>query len=215
MLFLKEVLGEKYEEFKGIIDAYNSENKDKQVKLANLSTGEYVSKAKYDALESEKNNVDTQLKTANSTITALKKDNKDNEALQTEIAGYKTTITNLQAEADKFKKTYAVKELLVKEGVIDPDYVIYKQGGVDKFSFDDKGEPVGVTEIVKTFKEDASMAHLFKQTQPIYEPAGGQGSNVNPFAKETFNLTEQGKLLKENTAQAREMATAAGVEINF
>ena len=35
MLFLKEVLGEKYEEFKGIIDAYNSENKDKQVKLAN------------------------------------------------------------------------------------------------------------------------------------------------------------------------------------
>ena len=202
MLFLKEVLGEKYEEFKGIIDAYNSENKDKQVKLANLSTGEYVSKAKYDALESEKNNVDTQLKTAN-------------EALQTEIAGYKTTITNLQAEADKFKKTYAVKELLVKEGVIDPDYVIYKQGGVDKFSFDDKGEPVGVTEIVKTFKEDASMAHLFKQTQPIYEPAGGQGSNVNPFAKETFNLTEQGKLLKENPAQAREMATAAGVEINF
>lgn len=86
MLFLKEVLGEKYEEFKGIIDAYNSENKDKQVKLANLSTGEYVSKAKYDALESEKNNVDTQLKTANSTITALKKDNKDNEALQTEIS---------------------------------------------------------------------------------------------------------------------------------
>ena len=59
MLFLKEILGEKYEEFKGIIDAYNSENKDKQVKLANLSTGEYVSKAKYDALESEKNNVDT------------------------------------------------------------------------------------------------------------------------------------------------------------
>ena len=215
MLFLKEVLGEKYEEFKGIIDAYNSENKDKQVKLANLSTGEYVSKAKYDALESEKNNVDTQLKTANSTITALKKDNKDNEALQTEIAVYKTTITNLQAEADKFKKTYAVKELLVKEGVIDPDYVIYKQGGVDKFSFDDKGEPVGITEVVKSFKEDVSMAHLFKQTQPAYEPTRGRGSKVNPFAKETFNLTEQGKLLKENPAQAREMATAAGVEINF
>ena len=215
MLFLKEVLGEKYEEFKGIIDAYNSENKDKQVKLANLSTGEYVSKAKYDALESEKNNVDTQLKTANSTITALKKDNKDNEALQTEIAGYKTTITNLQEEADKFKKSYAVKELLVKEGVIDPDYVIYKQGGVDKFSFDDKGEPVGITEVVKSFKEDVSMAHLFKQTQPAYEPTRGSGSTVNPFAKETFNLTEQGKLLKEIPAQAREMATAAGVEINF
>lgn len=100
-----------------------------------------------------KNNVDTQLKTANSTITALKKDNKDNEALQTEIAGYKTTITNLQAEADKFKKTYAVKELLVKEGVIDPDYVIYKQGGVDKFSFDDKENLLALLRLLRLLKK--------------------------------------------------------------
>ena len=35
----------------------------------------------------------------------------------------------------------------------------------------------------------------------------------NPFAKETFNLTEQGKLYRENPEQARALAAAAGVTI--
>ncbi len=214
MEFLKNVLGEKYEEFKGIIDKYNSENEDNAVKLADLSLGEYVSKAKYDTLESEKKNVDEQLKTANGTIETLKKSNKDNEALQNEISGYKTTISNLEAEAANVKKTYALKEQLSKEGITDPDYIIYKQGGIDKFTFDAEDKPVGVADVVKSYKEDTSMSHLFKQTQQIYNPAGGSENRVvNPFMKETFNLTEQGKLLRENPAQAKEMATAAGVTI--
>lgn len=214
MEFLKNVLGEKYEEFKGIIDKYNSENKDKAVKLADLSSGEYVSKAKYDTLEGEKKNVDEQLKTANGTIETLKKSNKNNEALQNEISGYKTTISNLEAEAANIKKTYAIKEQLSKEGITDPDYIIYKQGGIDKFTFNEEGKPVGVADVVKSYKEDMSMAHLFQQTQQNYNPAGGgEKKAVNPFMKETFNLTEQGKLLRENPAQAKEMATAAGITI--
>jgi len=35
----------------------------------------------------------------------------------------------------------------------------------------------------------------------------------NPFAKETFNLTKQGELFKENPAQARELAAQAGITI--
>ena len=29
-----------------------------------------------------------------------------------------------------------MKEQLSKAGVLDPDYIIYKQGGIDKFTFD-------------------------------------------------------------------------------
>jgi hypothetical protein len=36
----------------------------------------------------------------------------------------------------------------------------------------------------------------------------------NPWAKETFNLTEQGRLYKENPERARQMATAAGQSID-
>lgn len=216
MEFLKNVLGDKYDEFKGIIDKYNSENKDKAIKLADLSSGEYVSKAKFDALEGEKKNAEEQLETANSTIETLKKNNEDNEELQNKISGYETTISSLKTEAANLKKTYALKEQLSKEGVTDPDYIIYKQGGIDKFTFNDEGKPVGVSDIVKSYKKDTSMSHLFQQTHQNYNPAGGDGKEtVNPFAKETFNLTKQGKLFKENPEHAKELAMAAGIEINF
>ena len=71
-------------------------------------------------------------------------------------------------------------------------------------------------EAVKPYKEDITMAHLFKQEQqkPPYNPKDGNGGGTsNPFAKDTFNLTEQGRLLKENPAQAKEMAALAGVTL--
>lgn len=126
MEFLRKVLGEKYEEFKGVLEKYNDENKDKVVKLADLSSGEYVSKAKYDTLSGEKENLKTQLKTANGTIKTLKENNSGNEALQVEIAGYKTTIANLETESSNIKKTYALKEQLSKAGVVDPKMVPIK-----------------------------------------------------------------------------------------
>jgi hypothetical protein len=71
---------------------------------------------------------------------------------------------------------------------------------------------IGLEDTVKPYKE--SIPHVFKtgQTQTNYNPTGGgEFKGANPFAKETFNLTEQGKLFKENPAQAREMASAAGI----
>ena len=135
-----------------------------------------------------------------------------------------TTITDLQAKLkeqqtanEQITKSYALKDQLSKQGVLDPDYLIYKAGGLDKFTFDKQGKPVGVEEAVKPYKEDQAMAHLFKQDEnkPPYHPNGGSGGGAaaNPFAKETFNLTKQGELLKSNPEQARAMAAAAGVTI--
>ena len=61
-----------------------------------------------------------------------------------------------------------------------------------------------------------SVPHIFKtgQKQQNYNPPGGTGgSGANPFAKETFNLTEQGKMFRENPEQAKAMAAAAGITI--
>lgn len=158
-----------------------------------------------------------ELKTANGTIEELKKSNGDNEELQKKIGDYEIEIKNLKKTAENTSKTYALKESLTKQGVIDPDYLIYKAGGLDKFTFDKEGKPVGVEEAVKPYKEDTTMAHLFKQEQqkPQYHPNGGSGGSGtdNPFAKDTFNLTEQGRLLKENPAQAKELAALAGVTL--
>jgi hypothetical protein len=153
-----------------------------------------------------------ELKTANATITTLKKENGDNEELQNKIKDYETEIGNLKTAAINATKQYALKEQLTKSGVLDPDYLIYKAGGIDKFTFDKDNNPIGVDESIKAYREDKTMAHLFKQ-KAGYEPSKGGSPTKNPFAKETFNLTEQGKLLKENPAQAKEMAAAAGITI--
>ena len=158
-----------------------------------------------------------ELKTRNGTIEELKKSNGDYEELQKKIGDYEIEIKNLKKTAENTSKTYALKESLAKQGVLDPDYLIYKAGGLDKFTFDKEGKPVGVEDAVKPYKEDKIMAHLFKQEQqkPPYHPQGGTGGAgaTNPFAKETFNLTKQGELLKSNPEQAKAMAAAAGVII--
>ena len=162
------------------------------------------------------NNKVKELNTANETIKNLKQENGDNEELQKKISDYETEIKNLKKSAEDTTKTYALKEQLTKSGVLDPDYLIYKAGGIDKFTFDKDNRPVGVDDVIKPYKEDKAMAHLFQQEQqkPPYHPQnGGTSGNSNPFAKETYNLTKQGELLKSNPEQARAMAAAAGVTI--
>ena len=219
MEFLKEVLVEElYKQVEAAVVAHNAkpENKDKQMKLADLGSGQYVDKGKYDAAVAEKENLEGQIKTLNINLGELKKNNADNEALQTTIANLQGELKKQQTASEEIAKTYALKESLVKQGVLDPDYLIYKAGGLEKFNFDKEGKPIGVEEAVKPYKDDATMAHLFKQEQqkPPYNPKnGGAGGVTNPFAKDTFNLTEQGRMLKENPAQAKELAAAAGVTL--
>lgn len=168
-----------------------------------------VSKEDFDAKAEE-------LKTANKTITDLKKENKGSEELQKKIKDYEKEIENLQNSSREERQIYALKEQLSKAGVIDPDYLIYKAGGVGKFVFDKENNPIGVEDVIKPYRADKSMAHLFKQEQGKsgYSPQGGEGEHSeNPFAKETFNMTKQGEILRANPEQARAMAAAAGVSI--
>lgn len=157
--------------------------------------------------------VNGKLKEANTTIDTLKKSNADNGELQMQVKEYKEKVTILEATAANTRKEYALKDKLKEAGVVDADYIIYKQGGIDKFTFDKEGNPVGIDDVVKPLKE--SSPHLFKaEPGADYKPAGGgTPPSKNPFAKDSFNLTEQGKLLRENPAQAKALASAAGVTI--
>lgn len=164
--------------------------------------------------KAEFNSINEQLKTANVTIKELEKSNKDNEDLQTKIKNYETEIENLKANDLLKTKEFALKEKLAKIGVTDADYLIYKHGGIDKFNFDNKGTPIGVEEAVAAYKE--SMPYIFglESKRTVYKPSKGEEhTTVNPFAKETFNLTKQGELFKENPAQAKELAAQAGITI--
>lgn len=125
--------------------------------------------------------VSGKLKEANATIDTLKKGNADNEELQKQVKEYKEKVTSLETAAANTRKEYALKEKLTAAGVLDADYIIYKHGGLDKFTFDKNGAPVGVDDVIKPLKE--SSPHLFKAAEQ--PPTGGKKSGYTPKAGQT------------------------------
>lgn len=123
-------------------------------------------KAKATAKENELAAANQQIKDLNATIDSF------GGQTPTEL---KTQLGNLQkkydediaAEQKKYSdlvKTQSLKEALTGAGVTDPDYIIYKHGGVEKFAFAD-GKPVGIDETLKPYRE--SSPSLFKvETKP-------------------------------------------------
>lgn len=193
--WLKTILG----------DAY-TEDIDRQVseEIGRL----FVSRVDFNTLNETK-------KTLESTVATLKQQNGDNEALQKTIQDHENTIAQLKKDAESAKKLHAIKEALRTMGVADPDYIIFKHGGVDKFTFDKEGKPEKLDEVIAPYKENAAMAHLFSASKQDYSPAGGSNPVKNPFSKDTFNLTEQGRLIREDPTAAKALAEAAGVKINI
>ena len=91
MEFLKQILGEElYGKIRRKGNAFNGDeaNKDKQIKIANLGTGRYIGKGKYDALQALLDGKTNELTTANNLIADLKKSNKNDEELQGKITTY-------------------------------------------------------------------------------------------------------------------------------
>ena len=129
MDFLKELLGEElFKQIESKINEHNGNeaNKDKQIKLGNLGTGEYVSKAKHDALQALLDGKETELTTANGLIAELKKGTKGNEELQGKITGYESQVAQLQAELAETKIKSALKVALLSEKASDIDYLSFK-----------------------------------------------------------------------------------------
>lgn len=129
MEFLKEILGEDlFKQFAEKVNAYNGDeaNKDKQIKLANLTSGEYVGRGKHDALQALFDGQKTELEQANGLIAELKKGTKGNEELQGKISGYETQVAELQRQLQETKIKSAIKVALLSEKALDVDYLTFK-----------------------------------------------------------------------------------------
>lgn len=155
----------------------------------------------------------TQLDEADKTITGLKSSNSDNEALQKSIKEHEQTIETLKTATSAKEFDMALELELVKvrarntkalKAVLD----------IDKIKRNEDGSFEGLETQLKEKLEKESYLFETGASQTVFRPKGGEGgAGVNPFAKETFNLTEQGKLFKENPAQAKELASVAGLKI--
>lgn len=160
MEFLKAILGDElFGQVSEKLNAYNGDeaNKDKQIKLANLGGGEYVGRAKYDALQTQLDSKTTELDTANNLIATLKKDTKGNDDLQGKITGYETQVSQLQAELQATKIKAAIKVALLSEKALDVDYLTYKlesklKESGKKIELDDAGNIKGGKDMLSELK---------------------------------------------------------------
>lgn len=138
---------------------------------------------------------------------------KDNYVEKAKFDEAATAKSNLETDLKNLRIDSAVK-LKLSGTAQDVDIVA---GLIDKTKLivSDDGTVAGLDEQINPLKQ--SKPFLFKDGKPKgsgYEPAGGNGENkVNPFKKETFNMTEQGRLFKENPALAKSLAQEAGVSI--
>lgn len=200
MEFLKAILGEElYKQVEAAVNAYNgnADNKDKQVKLANLGSGEYVGKGKYDALDALLKGKETELTTANGLIAELKKGTKGNEELQGKITGYETQVAQLQEELEKTKLENAIQLALRDAKAVDPDYLAFKlreKYSADELKLDENGKVKGM---------DDKLAGLKTQFPAQFEGSGSKKviENKLPDDQGGGDTITKDSLLKKSYAE--------------
>lgn len=149
-------------------ETYNAvagELEGKDIKLADLSTGNFVSKGKYDALETQLNNTQTLLTDTSARLETAIQSAGDNEALRQELENLKTTnqtnMDNLKNEYESKLKTAAVMAEITKAGANDPADILPH---IDQTSVSvtDKGCE-GLAEQLEAIK--TAKPYLFKTAQ--------------------------------------------------
>lgn len=205
------------EEYIALLNLDGEAKKKATESLKNLLKDSYVEKTKFDEAAAAKSNLETQIKERDKQLDTLKKTAGDKEKLEATIkqlqednksakTKYETDLKNLRIDsAVKLKLSGTAQDVDIVAGLIDKTKLIVS----------DDGTVAGLDEQINPLKQ--SKPFLFKEIKSkggSYDPAGGAGGNtVNPFKKETFNLTEQGKLFKENPALAKSLAQEAGISI--
>lgn len=177
--------------------------------------GAYVPKSRFNEVNEEKKTLAVAVSERDKQLEVLKKSTGDVEGFKKQIKDLQEANKKAKEESEQALKDLKINDAIKMAVVGDAQDVDIVSSLVDKSKIilGEDGKITGLKEQVEELKKN--KAFLFKNVQnPKYNPNGGNGEPVaNPFAKETFNLTEQGKLFRENPEQARALAQAAGVKI--
>lgn len=207
MDFLKEILGEElYSQVTEKINAHNGNeaNKDKQIKIANLATGDYISKAKHDALQAEHDSTKTELGTANGLIAELRKATKSNEEMQGKFTAYESEVANLKAQLEQTQIDAEIKIALLEAKAMDVDYLTFKlKEKGDKLERGEDGKIKGIDDILTGLKTQfpgqfqKANGGIEVDPLPLNQP-NGNNSGVTPEQFAKMGYQSRLKLKQEN-----------------
>lgn len=157
------------------------------------------------SLNAQLEKLQSEVSTANSTITSLKNSNRDNEDLQKKIDEYKNKMTQMQTEFDLERKNTAILNELQKNDFIDPDLVV-NLIDTDKVIKAKDGTYSGLTEQIEAIINNTKYDYLrnikSEETEEIVIPEidrGGYDPNSagQPNIPETSQTETEKKLIGE------------------
>ena len=187
---LKELLGEELgKQVQAKIDEHNAgvEDKLKHVRFADLSEGNFVSKAKYDETAKKHEELTARLNTADSLIEKLKKESEDGSATQEALTKYKEQVEQLEDSLKAERTTAAAKVKLIQAGATDVDYILYKCEH-DGVKLDD------LTDVtISALKEKHSVAFT-PDTKPDPAAGGAKPSKGEGGSGATYSADEIRKM---------------------
>lgn len=177
-------------------------------RLAIVSDGSWIPKQKFDDLNEERKQYKAQVDELNQQLGALQKQLKDNEGAAQTIEQLKQQIADKEAELAATRKQNAIKLRVLQAGPNDVADIL-PHIKADDVTIADDGSIKGLDEQIKALQE--AKPYLFKQQGP--DGTGGSIGNPpkdksgptpkNPWSKEHFNLTEQGRILREDPERAK------------
>lgn len=210
---LKELLGE--ELFSQVSEKIGDQ------KIAIVSDGNWFPKAKFDEVNAARKQAESALTERDKQLDDLKKAAKGHEELQETIKKLQdenTAATEKYENDMKELRTNTALKLAIANDVHDPDLLL---GLIDKTRIEigDDGSVKGLDEQIKSLREskgflfkEAPKGPQFKGMVPRDGTDGLDGKVVtkNPWSKEHYNLTEQGRILREDPTMAAKLKSLAG-----
>jgi hypothetical protein len=187
------------------------EQADKVLNLHKEVLSGFIPKARFDEVNDAKKDLEQQLKDRDKQLDDLSKKAKDNEELSKQIK-------DLQDANKATKEQYEdkIRDMTINAAIQSkltdakyPDLLLTKFDQ-SKLSIAEDGTVLGIDEQLAVLKEQ--YKDLFKPDLRGREPnniGGAPPGTKNPWSKEHFNLTEQGRILRENPELAAQLQAAA------
>lgn len=203
---LKELLGEE------LYQQVTEKLGDKKIDIVN--DGRWIPKEKFDALNNEKNDYKSQVDNLKKELDKLQKVVEDNQDAASTIENLKQQIADKEAALIETRKQFAI-ESVINDHKGKNAKAIKALLDLSNIELDDDGKVKGLEEQLKKLKE--TDPYLFDEVTPTGTGGSiGNGSKdnkkypeKNPYRKETWSLTQQAILEKENPELAKQLKAQA------
>lgn len=181
--------------------------------------GQYVTKSRFNEVNVEKKTLEEAVKERDKQLKTLKDSEGNVDDLKEQIkklqADNKAATIKAESDMKALRLSTAIK-LAIGDTAQDVDLVA-NLVDTSKLILSDDGKVTGLDEQIKVLKTEKSF--LFKpdgDPKYKYEPKQGEGTpKNNPFSQEHFNLTKQAELFTKDPVKAKQLASEAGVDLNF